>query len=463
MKNAMKNLLAGICIVCLLVSFTACADKCPCKINGIGLDKFNIVYSANEPEYNLRAAEYLQKEILSRTGIELSVTDDETRANPFGHEIVVGETNREISADLDAETEAMEFAMLANEKHIALEGDYFVIAAAAYYFVETFITGDAFSVEIKQEATVLAPIQKEAKNFILLIGDGMGVNQTKLFDAFSAEDLKMPSDGEKAFYGYMFPNLGFARTNSLSGVTDSAAAGTALATGYKTHNGYVGKNSNLKDVESLTEIAVGLEKGTAVMSTESSTGATPAAFSAHVDSREDTSGILSDQLKLKKNSKTLILGNYGTVYSQAKFDEAKKEIRETLEKLSAKEKGFFIMYEEAHIDKHSHSNDMTKAFKAVVRFNQAIGAFMEFAFYNPETFVLITADHETGGLTVGENGEFNYTSEDHTGADVPVFAYGVGAEVFNGITVENIQIPKTIAKMWGIELKGYADNLYPAL
>ena len=114
----------------------------------------------------------------------------------------------------------------------------------------------------------------------------------------------------------------------------------------------------------------------------------------------------------------------------------------------------FRSYEEAYIDKHCHNNDGMKAFEALVRFNQVIGVVMEYAFYNPDTFVLITADHETGGLTPGESGVFSFTSTNHTGADVPVFAYGAGSEYFNGVTVENIEIPKQIARLWGEEKFG---------
>ena len=111
------------------------------------------------------------------------------------------------------------------------------------------------------------------------------------------------------------------------------------------------------------------------------------------------------------------------------------------------------MYEEAYIDKHCHDNNINGTFDALVRFNQIIGIVMEFAFYNPETFVLITADHETGGLSFGSNG-FYYKSVNHTGSDVPVFAYGIGTEKFNEEVVENIDIPKVIASLWGIEKFG---------
>ena len=131
--------------------------------------------------------------------------------------------------------------------------------------------------------------------------------------------------------------------------------------------------------------------------------------------------------------------------------------------LSKGEDGFFLMYEEAYFDKHCHSNELQNTFYAALRFNQIIGCVMEFAFYHPETFVLITADHETGGLTKQADGSYVYTSTGHTSADVPVFAYGVGAEVFDGVTIENIQIPKTIAAMWGVEIEGYDNEKFPSL
>ena len=94
----------------------------------------------------------------------------------------------------------------------------------------------------------------------------------------------------------------------------------------------------------------------------------------------------------------------------------------------------------------------------MVRFNQAIGLFMEFAFYNPDTFVLITADHETGALTRTDFGAFEYHQTSHSGANVPVFAYGINADVFNGQIIENTQIPKTVAHMMGKESFGAADQ-----
>ena len=99
----------------------------------------------------------------------------------------------------------------------------------------------------------------------------------------------------------------------------------------------------------------------------------------------------------------------------------------------------------------------------MVRFNQAIALFMEYAFYNPETMVIITADHETGGLHLDENGEFQFVSEEHTSTNVPVFAYGARADVFGGKTIENVQIAKTIAALFGVKIEGTDPENYPAL
>ena len=122
-----------------------------------------------------------------------------------------------------------------------------------------------------------------------------------------------------------------------------------------------------------------------------------------------------------------------------------------LRQVGQNDQGFFLMYEEAYIDDHCHFNDLRMAFHALVRFNQAIGTFMEYAFYHPDTFVLITADHETGWLLPDGNGGFAYHGSDHSSQYVPVFAYGDGGELFDGRLIENVQIPMTIASFMGVE------------
>ena len=459
----MKKLLCLALILATLASLVSCdliSSLLPDAegnntINGEKLSGYSIVYSEEDLDYSKRAAEYIQSEILARTNIDLPIVEDSAEV-VSENEIVVGNTDRAISKKLDAKTEGLQFAILADGGDIALEGEYFIIAAAAYFFVETYVPEADFSATVPEKVSIHSPIVKEAKNFILLIGDGMGINHTKSFEYIDTE-LEF-SDGEDVFYGYYLPYHGYSRTSSLSGVTDSAAGGTALSCGQKTINGYVGRDKDMKDIKSITELANELNMSAGVMSTEVKTGATPASFSAHADARTDNAEIILSQAKT--------IATYGTIINcgTRDYDDKKsvdnvieKNIVDTLAKLNENENGFFIMYEEAYIDKHSHNNELDKMYNAVVRFNQAIGRFMEFAFYNPDTFVLITADHETGDLYANASGALEYHSGDHTGKNVPVFAYGMGAELFDGKTVENIQIPQTIAYLMG-GVKDFGDQ-----
>lgn len=429
----------------------------PPTINGTDLSQFTIVYDHDGLDYNKRAAEYIKNEINARYALNLEIIDDNEpqRAN----EIVVGETSRAISSTLEAETEGLEFAILANGGSIALEGDYFIIAAAAYYFMDTYASGDGVAITVPETVSVHTPIVKEAKNFILLIGDGMGVYQTKLFE-YMKNDCEF-SDGEDIFYGYLLPYMGYSRTDSLSGTTDSAAGGTALACGTKTYNKYLGLDGNKNEIKSLTELASELKKSAGVMSTEAEKGATPSSFVVHVDNRNNTSEIIDAQINATAKYGTVISCGFD-FYTSSYMSVIDNRIDQMLGQISANENGFFLMYEEAHIDKHCDDNDFEKSFQALIRFNQSIARFMEFAFYNPETFILITADHETGGLAPNADGKLAFSTLDHTSANVPIFAYGQGAEMFDGVTVENIQIAHTIAALMGDENFG-DQSVYQSL
>ena len=440
----LKRIIGSLLVLVVLVSILAgCAPagEGP-KLNGKGITAYTIVYSENEPIYNQRAAEYIQAEIAQRTGYTLEVKTAESGS--YKNEIIVGETDRDLSEKLNANTENVEFAILADKKHIAMEGDYFIIAAAAYFFVETYITGKDFDSTVPREVSIHTPITEKANNFMFLIGDGMGQNHTLLFDYMEMEYMNTENDLEDRFYGYYLPYQGEVRTSSLSGTTDSAAAATALATGYKTDNGRIGRDPELNDLLSLTELANSLGMATAVMSTEGSTGATPAAFSAHADNRDDVEEILASQ-QIIKEAGTILFCNMDSAY------QVRSHIEDVLSQLEASEKGFFLMYEEAHIDKESHNMNVDGACERMVRFNQAIATFMEYAFYHPDTFVVITADHETGGLTFDSDGWPEFTKDSHTDSRVPIFAYGEGAEVFDKFKKNNVIIPREIAKLWGVE------------
>ena len=444
--NSIFTRLIALALVIAFATLTmaGCAFFQP-KINGISIGKYTIVYDSDQLDYNKRAAEYIQASIEDLTGAKLDVKED--GEGQFEHEIVVGETNREISAKLNAECVDLEFAILADENHIALEGAYFIIAAAAYYFVHTYVANSA-EIEVGK-VNVEQPIQEKANNYILLIGDGMGEAHTRLYEAYDApaDGKEAYSDGEDFFYGYLLPYFGYAKTDSLDGTTDSAAAATALASGYKTHNGYVGLKGDGSNVRLLTELASSLGKAAAVMSTEKRTGATPSGFSSHAPDRYDSDAVYEAQLAHVNAYGTIVDCGYD-YYTVNQIKIVENHISDTLAAVSADENGFFLMYEEAYIDKHSSDNDAYTTFLALMRFNQAIGLFMEYAFYNPDTMVIITADHETGGLTVAD-GSCSYVTEEHTSANVPIFAYGADAQLFDGQTIENTQIAKTLAALMG--------------
>ena len=450
MKKKISLVLITFILISILAVFSSCTDKTeymnPPTINGTPLAEFTLVYDEQGLDYNKRAAEYIKDTAKQRYNVNLEIIDDNTEAK--SHEIVIGETSREISSSLESDTKGLEFAILASDGSVALEGDYFVIAAAAYYFMETYASADAQASSVPESVSVHQPIVKEAKNYIVLIGDGMGVYQTRMFE-YMDNNVEY-GDSEDVFYGYMLPYQGLSKTNSLSGTTDSAAGATALACGYKTFNGYVGRNGQLQDVKNLTELAHELGKSAAVMSTETQTGATPASFVVHVDSRSMSSAIINLMLDATINNGTVIECGFD-YYNTRYMGVIEGKVEKVLDQVSNNDKGFFLMYEEAYIDKHCDDNDFEKSFNAMVRFNQVIARFMEFVFYNPETAILITADHETGGLHEDENGNLAFVTTDHTSADVPIFAYGHGMDIFNGAHVENIQIAHTIAALMGDE------------
>ena len=378
----MKKLLLLLVVLSILVSLVGCGPKSgigevpgkepsdgapsgvasdTSKINGAELSEFSIVYSASADDYTKRAAEYINKEVKERTGLELPLVDDTTPAT--AHEIVVGETNRNISRRLSHKGELAEFSVLARGGSVAMEADCFVIAAAAYFFVSSYVPSDNFAASVPEKTCAHMPVAKPAKNFIILIGDGMGVYQTRLFEVME-NDVEY-GDGEDIFYGYYLPYYAYSRTNSLSGVTDSAAGGTALSTGYKTINGYVGQNSKHEPLTSITELAASIGKSTAVMSTEDSTGATPASFSAHADDRDHEADIEADQALMKESLGTIINCGYNQ-YHKYGVAQIEARVTETLDLLDDNDAGFFLMYEEAHIDKHSHNNNMENTFEAGV-------------------------------------------------------------------------------------------------
>ena len=320
------------------------------------------------------------------------------------------------------------------------------------------------------------------KNVIYLIGDGMGFNHLEKTQKERNTALVMDTFGIK----------GSSMTRSFSdSVTDSAAGGTALAVGVRTGNGIIGayyldKNSKYSYPKNITELC--LERGmmTGVITTDETSGATPASFSAHSSDRNNTEDITNDQLSsdidliwgksngVATKSKAEANGfeyitSYGDMMALEEGSRSFAQFTNSLWTLSQSDKntpnleqmaikavdllddtdeGFFLMIEGAHIDKHSHSNDDKKTTEATLEFDRTIEAMLSYAKADGETLVIVTADHETGGIT-DKNGTYTFTRDGHSSADVPVLVYGTDKLIRNGEKLNNYEIPIRIAYVLG--------------
>ena len=309
--------------------------------------------------------------------------------------------------------------------------------------------------KVSEVESVQIEYNGEKLNIILMIGDGMGFNHVK---AATAEygDLFFATSADYAGSVTTF-------SRDVFGPTDSAAAATALATGTKTDNGKVGTYGG-RDLTSTTELAMSLGMATGIIATEGVDGATPAGFSAHTSSRNNLDEILQDQLAsgidlffgsnveryapLKEQIEkrcTYVDAFSGIATAQgrifAAFDEIPLESGgdssptlaslavAALDILSRDEDGFFLMIEESHIDKYSHNNELSKALEHVKAYDNAVKAVVEYAKEIGNTIVIVTADHETGGLqyngeTAAQLSDGMYTRGSHSKADVPFYVFG---------------------------------------
>ena len=297
-------------------------------------------------------------------------------------------------------------------------------------------TGDIDVTDVPEAAAPVAyTFDATAKNAILMIGDGMGVNH---INATLAAGLEY-------FAPRQLPNIGFAVTRSASypTVTDSAASATALSSGYKTINKYLGMNRLGKSQQNVRELAHSVGAKTAVITTDVITGATPGGFLVHVNNRNSTAEIQSQIDKLISEGKI--------DYCQGSVDDKLTSVvADALYGMADGDSRFFAMFEAAYIDKRAHSNDLAQVRKMVTRYNDVASYVIEFALFHPDTALVITADHETGGIEYNEKtGAYYFTSGDHTHDDVPVHAIGGGTEKFKGVTVDNTDIAKFLASIFG--------------
>ena len=337
---------------------------------------------------------------------------------------------------------------------------------------------------------------KRAKNIILLIGDGTSLAQ--LYAGYTAN--------RGALNLFQLKNIGLSKTSSHDNyITDSAPGSTAISSGIKTNNRFVGVDHTGKSVPLIPELIARKRIKTGLITCGDIADATPADFYAHQSSRDDATAILKDLLKspvdvlmgsgdeslnnvgiLKESDKAKIGENivselstrYKIVSSldsvrekqnnkwiviekraglsmlDGRGDWLQQALAKTIKVLSKRKEGFFLMAEGAQVDYGGHDNNIAYVATEVMDFDKTIGDALHFADKDGETLVIVTADHETGGLTLLD-GDYTkgyvsgqFSTNDHTALPVQVFAYGPQSFRFRGV-YENTALFKKILDSFG--------------
>jgi alkaline phosphatase len=299
--------------------------------------------------------------------------------------------------------------------------------------------------------------EKKAKNIIFMIGDGMGVSQTTAY-RYYADDPKTP-DVETTVFDELLVGTASTYPADDTVVTDSAASATALSSGIKSYNGAIGVDVDKKPVLTLLERAKQLGMTTAIVATSQINHATPASFMAHNESRRNYNEIAdayADELINDKPKADLMLGGgtdyfirddrnivdefkafgYHYIDSLSKLNELSElpalglfaptgmphaidsdnqhrvaaMTKKSLELLDSEDNknGFFIMIEGSQIDWCAHNNDIACSMKEMDDFAHAIKIAKEYVDRRDDTILVITADHTTGGLSLGANGDYRW-------------------------------------------------------
>ena len=309
-------------------------------------------------------------------------------------------------------------------------------------------------------------------NIIMMIGDGMGLSQISsgMYSNNNYTSLERSH------------HIGLIKTHSLDDlVTDSAASGTAMSSGVKTYNRVVGLDKNFSPVNSILEISRDKGYMTAIIATSTIVHATPASYYSKVKSRYDYEEIASqlsksninffvgggekyfndrrdkrnlmnemDDYLFANSLESFIRINSNKIGFLTDYDEpiGKHEgrkpslediVQATVQKLSSFNKPFFLLVEGSQIDWGGHDNDSEHMISEMLEFDRTVGKVFNFADKDKNTIVVITADHETGGLSIIDGNLEDskvvnkYVSDSHTATMVPIFSFGPYSSLFKGI------------------------------
>ena len=331
--------------------------------------------------------------------------------------------------------------------------------------------------------------KENVNNIILMIGDGMGENTIKATEVVKGDKLVMSGLKHKTHVTTYSQSV----TEGEAEFTDSAASATAISTGVKTYNGYIGVDKDGNKLETITEYCQKLGMKTGVVDRHYVCHATPAGMVAHNDFRGAYRAILNEMIKSGVN---VMLGGGSQYYTPSVEENAKEngykyvstgeelqdltnkdekvlglfaydnmknvELKPTLTTQTAKalellenDNGFFLMVEGSNIDVSASEGDMADTIKQVQAFDQSVDYVMNWAESHPGTLVIVTADHETGGVKLPENptpdkiNDSCFTSDgEHTNTNVLLMADGANsADLCNKKVIDNTDIAKYMRKV----------------
>jgi len=293
-------------------------------------------------------------------------------------------------------------------------------------------------------------VPSRPKNMIIMVGDGMGPAYTSAYRYF--QDNPDTEEIEQTVFDRLLVGMASTYPARESGyVTDSAASATALATGYKSYNGAIAVDINKRPLTTIMQMAKARGMSTGVAVTAQVNHATPAAFLAHNESRQNYAAIATDLLKsdadvilgggqkyfseallsqfsakgyqhitelaqLDSISQPKVLGLFAEVQLPWVIDDTNantlsKLTQKSLDLLSQNEKGFVLLVEGSLIDWAGHNNDIATAMAEMAGFANAIEVVEQYIRQHPDTLLVVTADHNTGGLSIGANGEYRWDTK----------------------------------------------------
>ena len=302
--------------------------------------------------------------------------------------------------------------------------------------------------------------KEEVKNVIFLIGDGMGTSYTSAY-RYLKDDPSTKFVDDTAFDPYLVGQQMTYPEDPSQNVTDSASAATAMAAGIKTYNNAIAVDNDESEVKTVLEAAKEKGKATGLVATSEITHATPASFGAHDIARKNMNAIaddyydelingkhkvdvllgggtdlferedrnlteefeedgysyVTDRQGLLNNKDKQVLGLFAPAGMPKMIDRddsvpSLEEMTESaIDRLKKDKDGFFLMVEGSQVDWAGHDNDIVGAMSEMEDFENAFQAAIEFAKKDKNTLVVATADHSTGGFSIGADGIYNWFGE----------------------------------------------------